>query len=77
MHESFVVKYSTIIMSISQISETLLYWLYLFFKKRFGIKQVMLISMIAWVLRFGLFFMVIHQEFMDDYTKLYCLRNGV
>lgn len=53
--ESFVVKYSTIIMSISQISETLFILAIPFFLKRFGIKQVMLISMIAWVLRFGLF----------------------
>ncbi len=52
---SFVVKYSTIIMSISQISETLFILAIPFFLKRFGIKQVMLISMIAWVLRFGLF----------------------
>lgn len=53
--ESFVVKYSTIIMSISQISETLFILAIPFFLKRFGIKKVMLISMFAWVLRFGLF----------------------
>jgi MFS transporter, NHS family, xanthosine permease len=52
---SFVVKYSTIIMSISQISETLFILTIPFFLKRFGIKKVMLMSMIAWVLRFGLF----------------------
>ena len=52
---SFVVKYSTLIMSISQISETLFILAIPFFLKRFGIKQVMLFSMIAWVLRFGLF----------------------
>ncbi|RAR70694.1 nucleoside permease [Flavobacterium aciduliphilum] len=51
---SFVVKYSTIIMSISQISETLFILAIPFFLKRFGIKQVMLLSMVAWVLRFGL-----------------------
>jgi NHS family xanthosine MFS transporter len=50
----FVVKYSTIIMSISQISETLFILAIPFFLKRFGIKNVMLISMLAWVLRFGL-----------------------
>jgi len=53
--ESFVVKYSTIIMSISQISETVFILTIPFFLKRFGIKYVMLFSMIAWVLRFGLF----------------------
>ncbi|MFN5148139.1 MAG: nucleoside permease [Flavobacteriia bacterium] len=53
--DSLVVKYSTIIMSISQISETLFILAIPFFLKRFGIKQVMLISMLAWVLRFGLF----------------------
>lgn len=52
---SFVVKYSTIIMSISQISETLFILTIPFFLKRFGIKTVMLFSMLAWVLRFGLF----------------------
>lgn len=53
--ESFVVKYSTIIMSISQISETLFILTIPFFLKKFGIKKVMLFSMLAWVLRFGLF----------------------
>ncbi|MBP6625458.1 MAG: nucleoside permease [Chitinophagaceae bacterium] len=53
--DSIVVKYSTIIMSISQISETLFILAIPFFLKRFGIKQVILISMFAWVLRFGLF----------------------
>lgn len=52
---SFVVKYSTIIMSISQISETVFIVTIPFFLKRFGIKNVMLFSMVAWVLRFGLF----------------------
>lgn len=53
--ESFVVKYSTIIMSISQISETVFILTIPFFLKKFGIKNVMLFSMLAWVLRFGLF----------------------
>ena len=52
---SIVVKKSTLIMSISQISETLFILAIPFFLRRFGIKQVMLISMLAWVLRFGLF----------------------
>lgn len=53
--DSIVVKYSTIILSISQISETLFILAIPYFLKRFGIKQVMLMSMFAWVLRFGLF----------------------
>ncbi len=53
--DSFVVKYSTVIISISQISETLFILAIPFFLKRFGIKYVMLFSMIAWFLRFGLF----------------------
>jgi NHS family xanthosine MFS transporter len=52
---SFVVKRSTIIMSISQFSETAFILAIPFFLRRFGIKNVMLISMLAWVFRFGLF----------------------
>lgn len=53
--ETFAVKHSTVIMSISQISETLFILAIPFFLRRFGIKKVMLMSMLAWVLRFGLF----------------------
>jgi len=49
------VKYPAIIMSISQISETLFILTIPFFLRKYGIKKVMLMSMIAWVLRFGLF----------------------
>lgn len=52
---SIVVERSTIIMSVSQISETLFILAIPFFLKRYGIKKVMLISMLAWVLRFALF----------------------
>ena len=52
--DSIFVKYSTILISLSQISETLCILLIPFCLKRFGIKNVMLISMFAWVLRFGL-----------------------
>lgn len=53
--ETIAVKYPAIIMSISQISETLFILAIPFFLKKFGIKQVMVFSMVAWVLRFGLF----------------------
>ena len=53
--DSFAVKHSNILISLSQISETLFILAIPFFLRKFGIKQVMLFSMIAWVLRFGLF----------------------
>jgi NHS family xanthosine MFS transporter len=53
--DTIAVKYPAIIMSISQISETLFILAIPFFLRKFGIKYVMLFSMLAWVLRFGLF----------------------
>ncbi len=53
--DAFAVKNSNALISISQASETLCILLIPFFMKRFGIKKVMLISMFAWVLRFGFF----------------------
>lgn len=53
--DSAVVRYSTMIVSISQISETLFILTIPFFLRKFGIKTVILMSMMAWVLRFGLF----------------------
>ena len=52
---SLAVQYPAIIMSISQVSETLFILAIPFFLRRFGIKTVMTVSMLAWCLRFGLF----------------------
>lgn len=52
---TFGVKYPNILVSISQISETLFIITIPFFLKKFGIKKVMMMSMFAWVFRFGLF----------------------
>lgn len=43
------------LISLSQVSETLCILLIPYFLKKFGIKKVMLMAMIAWFLRFGLF----------------------
>jgi NHS family xanthosine MFS transporter len=53
--DSFAVRNSNILISISQISETLFILTIPFFLQRFGIKVVMLIAIFAWMLRFGLF----------------------
>ena len=53
--DTFGVKHPILLMSISQISETLFILTIPFFLHRFGIKKVMLISIFAWVFRFGLF----------------------
>lgn len=52
---TFGVEHPNLLLSISQVSETLFVLTIPFFLRRFGIKQVMLISMFAWVFRFGLF----------------------
>lgn len=51
---SFFVRHSNLLVSVSQFSETLCLLLIPFFLQRYGIKRVMLISMMAWVFRFGL-----------------------
>ena len=53
--DSFAVNHPSFLMSLSQISETLFILTIPFFLQRFGIKKVMLISIFAWVLRFGFF----------------------
>ena len=53
--DTFAVKNSNALISLSQISETLCILLIPFFMKKFGIKKVMLIAMFAWVFRFGFF----------------------
>ena len=53
--ETFAVQHSTMLVSISQICEAVCILLIPFFLKRFGIKNVMLMAMFAWVLRFALF----------------------
>lgn len=54
---TFGVEHANILISLSQISETLCFLLIPFCLSRFGIKRVMLIAMLAWVFRF-LFFAI-------------------
>ena len=50
---SFAANNATLLTSISQVSEALCILTIPFFLKRYGIKNVMLMAMFAWVLRFG------------------------
>ena len=52
---TFAVQHSNMLISISQICEALCILAIPFFLKRFGIKNVMLMAMFAWVFRFGFF----------------------
>ena len=52
---SFAANNATLLTSISQISEALCILMIPYFLKRYGIKVVMLMSMFAWVFRFGFF----------------------
>ena len=53
--DTFGVKHANVLISLSQLSETCCLLFIPFALKRFGIKYVMLIAMLCWVLRFGLF----------------------
>lgn len=53
--ETFGVKHANVLISLSQLSETLCLLLIPFALRKFGIKYVMLIAMFCWVLRFALF----------------------
>ena len=55
VYNSFAANNATLLSSISQISEALCILMIPFFLKRYGIKVVMLMSMFAWVFRFGFF----------------------
>lgn len=53
--DTFAVQHANILISLSQVSETLCILLIPFALRHFGIKKVMLIAMFAWVFRFGFF----------------------
>lgn len=53
--DTFGVQHANILISLSQMSETLCILLIPFCLSKLGIKRVMLMAMLAWVLRFGLF----------------------
>jgi NHS family xanthosine MFS transporter len=53
----FFVRHSNLLVSFSQVSETFCILMIPFFLKRYGIKCVMLIAMLAWCVRFGFFAM--------------------
>ncbi len=53
--DTFGVQHANMLISLSQISETLCILLIPFFLGKFGIKRVMMIAMLGWVLRFAFF----------------------
>lgn len=55
LQDTFAVEHTNMLISLSQLSETLCILLIPFFLKKFGIKIVMLIAMFGWVFRFGFF----------------------
>ena len=55
MADTFGANNATMLVSLSQVAEALSILMIPFFLRHYGIKVVMLISMMAWVLRFGFF----------------------
>lgn len=74
--DSVVEKYSTIIYSISQVSETIFILTIPFFLRRFGMKKVMLFALIAWVLRYG-FFSIGDGAYGSVFIVLSCIVYGM
>ena len=74
--DSIVEKYSTIIYSISQVSETVFILSIPFFLRRFGMKKVMLFALIAWVLRYG-FFSIGGTDYGSIFIVLSCIVYGM
>lgn len=74
---SFAANNATLLTSISQVSEALCILTIPFFMKRYGIKNVMLMAMFAWVLRFG--FLGLGSPTMPGVTLfiLSCIVYGV
>jgi nucleoside transporter len=70
-------NFSTIILSISQMSETLFILTIPFFMRKFGIKKVMLLSMIAWVVRFGLFGVADNTTMGFTFIIISCIAYGM
>jgi len=75
--DTLVFNFSTIILSISQMSETLFILAIPFFMRNFGIKKVMLISMFAWVLRFGLFGLAENTALGFGFIVISCIVYGM
>lgn len=53
--DSIIVQHPAILLSVSQMAEVAFILTIPFFLKKFGIKKVIMISLIAWTLRFGFF----------------------
>ncbi len=75
--DAWAVKYAVILSSLSQVSETLFILAIPFFMRRYGIKKVMLISMGAWVLRFGFFAIGEPESFMATFLVLSMIVYGM
>ncbi len=74
---AWAVKYSVILSSLSQVSETLFILAIPFFLGRYGIKKVMLISFAAWVLRFGFFAIGSPESFSAVFLVLSMVVYGM